>query len=73
MFFQHREIVFGHVPDRIPVDPEVVVDKNVPHPDDVRPRDTRVCGPELRRDPSHRFPDDLEVVDDPRRCAISPL
>jgi hypothetical protein len=57
--------MFDHVPDSIPVDSEVVVDKDIPHPDDVRLRDVRVCGPELRGDSPHRFPDDLEVVDDP--------
>ncbi len=70
--FQRREVTFDHVPDCIPVDSEIVVDKDVPHPDDVRPRDTRVCSPEFRRDPPYRFPDDLEVVDRPG-SVLAPL
>jgi hypothetical protein len=73
LFLQCRQVTFDHVPDSIPVDSEVVMDKDITHPDDVRPQDTRVCGPEFRRDPSYRFPDDLEMVDNPRRCAISSL
>ena len=60
--------MFDHVPDRIPVDSEVVVDEDVSHPDDVRPWDAGICGSEFRRDPPYGFPDDLEVVNDPDLC-----
>jgi len=69
--FQRRKIVFDHIPDRIPVDSEVVVDEDVSHPDDIRPWDAGICGSELRRDPPYGFPDDLEWI--ARTCAISSL
>jgi len=56
--FQRRQVILDHIPDRIPVDSRIVVDKDIPHPDDVRG-----CGPEFRRETPHRFPDDLEMVD----------
>jgi hypothetical protein len=34
--FSAGQAVFDHVPDRIPVDPEIVVDEDTPHPDDGR-------------------------------------
>jgi len=33
---QRQQVIFDHVPDCIPVDPEIVVDEDVPHPDDRR-------------------------------------
>lgn len=33
---QRRQVIFDHVPDRVPVDSKIVVDKDVPHRDDRR-------------------------------------
>ena len=71
LVLKRRQVALDHVQDRIPVDTEIVMNQDIPHPDDIRQRDTRISSPELRREPPHRFPDDLEVVEHQRRRAIS--
>jgi len=52
-------------PDDIGVDPEVVVDEDMSHPDDLRPRHFwRPC-PDGLRESASDFADDLEMADDP--------
>ena len=62
--------MFDYTPDRIPVYSKIVMDKDISHTDDIRPGNIRICGFEIRGNSPYRFPDNLEVVNNPYLCHL---
>jgi hypothetical protein len=55
LFLSHRQVILDTVPDRIPVDPEIVMDENESHADNSGPGDIGMLYAELRQNLPDRF------------------
>ena len=62
MLLQAGEIAIGRRPDLLEVEPEVVMNEDVPHADDGGPRHRGVSVAQLIRESPTRLADDLQVV-----------
>lgn len=61
---------FDYIEDNVNVDPEVLVDEDVPEAADLRPGDLRVHIRDLRRQVVHGLADDLQVALDRILCHL---
>lgn len=61
---QRRKVILHNLPGQIQIDPEIVVDKLVPHPGNLSLRHRRIPGTEIRGNVLDRFTKYFEAAED---------